>query len=147
MYTCSESTALLNHERVDFSAASHTLRAASQIPDVPSCEHSWKYLEFQLTDPHLKIQLLRCRTALIFIRKYSDLPFASANGASEDPKTDPDLHPGTDPQLLEYVNERAMTRDLKNRPPLFPGEEGGTWLFSSAEQIIRGEWHLCPTLS
>jgi len=66
----------------------------------------------------------------------------STDGASEDTEVDPDLHAGTDLQLLEYVKERAMSwEDLKNRQPLFPGEEGGTWQFSSAEQIIRGEWH------
>jgi hypothetical protein len=48
---------------------------------------------------------------------------ASTDGASGDTEVDPDLHAGTDPQLLKYVKERAMTwEDLRNRPPLFPGE-------------------------
>jgi hypothetical protein len=67
--------------------------------------------------------------------------FARTDGASEDTEADPDLHNETDLQLLEYAKERAMSwEDLKNRPPLFPGEEGGTWQFYCAEQIIRREW-------
>ena len=65
-------------------------------------------------------------------------PSSSANtmDASEDTET------STDPQLLEYSKERAVTwEDLKSRPPIYPGEGGGDWQFSSAEQIIRGEWH------
>ena len=62
--------------------------------------------------------------------------------ASEDTGVDPDMYAQADPQLLEYVKERAVTwDDLKTRPPLFPGVDGGDWQFSSAEQIIRGEWH------
>ncbi len=62
--------------------------------------------------------------------------------ASEDTGVDPDMDAQEDLQLLEYAKERAMTwDDLKTRPPLFPGQDGGTWQFSSAEQIIRGEWH------
>jgi hypothetical protein len=61
--------------------------------------------------------------------------------ASKD-TVNPDMYAQADPQLLEYVKERAVTwDDLKTRPPLFPGEDGGDWQFSSAEQIIRGEWH------
>jgi hypothetical protein len=61
---------------------------------------------------------------------------ASTMDASEDAEAP------TDPQLLEYIKERAVTwEDLKSRPPIFPGEDGGDWQFSSAEQIIRGEWH------
>jgi hypothetical protein len=46
-----------------------------------------------------------------------------------------------DPQLIEYTKERAVTwEDLKTRPPLFPGEGGGTWQFSNAEEVIRS-WH------
>lgn len=61
--------------------------------------------------------------------------------SSEDGDANPDLYAETDLQLLEYAKERAVTwEDLKNRQPLFPGEEGRTWQFSSAEQIIRGEW-------
>jgi len=60
--------------------------------------------------------------------------------ASKD-TVDPDMYAQADPQLLEYVKERPVTwDDLKTRPPLFPGEDGGDWQFSSAEQIIRGEW-------
>lgn len=67
---------------------------------------------------------------------------ASTESASEDTDIDPDVRVEADLQLLEYIKERAVTwEDLKNRPPLFPGVEGGTWQFSSAEQIIRGEWH------
>jgi hypothetical protein len=66
---------------------------------------------------------------------------ANTDPASEDIQVDPDLHAGTDLQLLAYMKERAMTwDDLKKRPPLFPGAEGGTYQFSCAEQIIRGEW-------
>jgi hypothetical protein len=62
--------------------------------------------------------------------------------APENTGVDPDMSAQADPQLLEYVKERAVTwDDLKTRPPLFPGEDGGNWQFSSAEQIIRGEWH------
>lgn len=62
--------------------------------------------------------------------------------APDDTGVDPDMDAQADPQLLEYVKERAVTwDDLKTRPPLFPGEDGGNWQFSSAEQIIRGEWH------
>ena len=58
--------------------------------------------------------------------------------ASEDTETDPDL---MDPQLIEYTKERAVTwEDLKTRPSLFPGEDGGTWQFSTAEDVIRS-WH------
>ncbi|KAF5376272.1 hypothetical protein D9615_008557 [Tricholomella constricta] len=67
---------------------------------------------------------------------------ASTIGVSDDTEVDPDMYGGTDLQLLEYAKEPPMTwEDLKNRPPLFPGEEGGDWQFCSAEQIIRGEWH------
>jgi len=63
-------------------------------------------------------------------------PSSSANTmASEDTEIDPDL---MDPQLIEYAKERAVTwEDLKTRPPLFPGEDGGTWQFSNAEDVIR----------
>lgn len=51
----------------------------------------------------------------------------------------PDMYAQMDPQLLEYRKERAMTwEDLKCRQPLFPGEGGGYWQFSSAEQVING---------
>jgi len=57
-------------------------------------------------------------------------------------------HPSTetnpnsmDPQLIEYTKEQAVTwEDLKTRPPLFPGEDGGIWQFSTAEEVIRS-WH------
>jgi len=63
------------------------------------------------------------------------------DSASEGTEVDPDWDVRPDPQLLEYVRERAVTwEDLKNRPLLFPGEGGGSWQFSSAEQVIRGEW-------
>ena len=63
---------------------------------------------------------------------------ASTLDAPEDTEIDTDI---TDPQLLEYIKERPVTwEDLKTRPLLFPGEDGGTWQFSSAEQIIRGQW-------
>lgn len=56
--------------------------------------------------------------------------------APEDLDMEPDM------QLLVYAKERAVTwDDLKSRSPLFPGEEGGMWQFSSAEQVIRGECH------
>jgi hypothetical protein len=46
--------------------------------------------------------------------------------ASEDTGIDPDMYSQADPQLLEYVKERAVTwDDLKTRPPLFPGDDGG----------------------
>ena len=66
-------------------------------------------------------------------------PSSSASTvASEDAETDPDL---VDPQLIEYTQERAVTwEELKTRPPLFPGEDGGTWQFSTAEEVIRS-WH------
>ena len=66
-------------------------------------------------------------------------PSSSASTmASEDTETDPDL---MDPQLIEYTKEQAVTwEDLKTRPRLFPGEDGGTWQFSTAEEVIRS-WH------
>jgi hypothetical protein len=66
---------------------------------------------------------------------------ASTDGASEDTEVDPELYDGTDVLLLEYAKERAISwNDLKNRQPLYPGEEGGTYRFASAEQIIRGDY-------
>jgi hypothetical protein len=49
-----------------------------------------------------------------------------------------DLYAGADIQLLEYAKERSVTwEDLKNRPPLFGGEEVGPWRFASADDICR----------
>ncbi len=45
---------------------------------------------------------------------------------------------GADIQLAEYAKERSVTwEDLKNRPPLFAGEELGPWRFASADDICR----------
>ncbi|KAF7974382.1 hypothetical protein HWV62_12360 [Athelia sp. TMB] len=39
-----------------------------------------------------------------------------------------DLYAGADTQLVEYAKEKSTTwEDLKNRPPLFGGEELGLW--------------------
>jgi len=55
--------------------------------------------------------------------------------APENTETHPDL---MDPQLIEYAKERAVTwEDVKTRPRLFPGVDGGTWQFSTAEEVIR----------
>jgi hypothetical protein len=44
-----------------------------------------------------------------------------------------DTEAPTDPQLLEYIKERAVTwEDLKSRPPIFPGD----WQFSSGRLAI-----------
>jgi len=57
--------------------------------------------------------------------------------ASEDTGVDPDMYAQADPQLLEYVKERAVTwDDLKTRPPLFPGVDGGDW-----QELLKSRNH------
>ena len=52
-----------------------------------------------------------------------------------------DLYAGADIQLMEYAKERSVTwDDLKNKPPLFGGEEVGPWRFASADDICRRKW-------
>jgi hypothetical protein len=78
-------------------------------------------------------------SALTPVSSNQELPQLTPIGSTDGPFED--LHMEPDIQLLEYAKERAVTwDDLKNRLPLFPGEEGGIWQFSTAEQIIRGEW-------
>jgi hypothetical protein len=63
---------------------------------------------------------------------------ASTNVSSQTEDADVDLHAGADVQSMEYAKERSITwEDLKNRPPLFGGEELGPWRFSSADDICR----------
>jgi hypothetical protein len=43
-----------------------------------------------------------------------------------------------DTQLMEYAKERSITwEDLKNRPPVFGGQDVGHWRFASADDICR----------
>jgi hypothetical protein len=52
--------------------------------------------------------------------------------------TEDDEYAEADIQLAEYEKERSITwEDLKNRPPLFGGEELGPWRFFSADDICR----------
>ncbi|KAF8713549.1 hypothetical protein AX14_012931 [Amanita brunnescens Koide BX004] len=53
-------------------------------------------------------------------------------------QTEDDEYAGADIQLAEYAKERLITwEDLKNRPPLFGGEDLGPWRFASADDICR----------
>lgn len=63
---------------------------------------------------------------------------ASTDVSSQREDPDVDLYAGADMQLMEYAKERSITwEDLKNRPPLFGGEELGPWRFASADDICR----------
>jgi len=63
---------------------------------------------------------------------------ASTNVSSQTEDADIDLYARADIQLVEYAKERSVTwEDLKNRPPLFGGEELGPWRFASVDDICR----------
>ena len=65
----------------------------------------------------------------------------SADVSSQAEDADVDLYAGADIELIEYAKERSVTwEDLKNRPPLFGGEEQGPWRFASADDICRSKW-------
>jgi len=57
---------------------------------------------------------------------------------SQTEDADVNLYARTDIELMEYAKEPSVTwEDLKNRPPLFGGEELGPWRFASADDICR----------
>jgi hypothetical protein len=69
-----------------------------------------------------------------------DRSSASTDDSSQTEDADVDLYAGADIQLMEYAKERSITwEDLKNRPPLFGGEEQGPWRFASADDICRSK--------
>jgi hypothetical protein len=63
----------------------------------------------------------------------------SSSASTDDlSQTEDDEYAGADIQLAEYAKERSITwEDLKNRPPLFGGEDLGPWRFASADDICR----------
>jgi hypothetical protein len=68
-------------------------------------------------------------------------PSSLADVLSQTEDADINLYAGADIQLMEYAKERSITwEDLKNRPPLFGGEEQGPWHFASADDICRSKW-------
>jgi len=65
----------------------------------------------------------------------------STNISSQTEDAGSNLPPGADVQLMEYAKEPSVGtwEDLKNRPPLFGGEEQGPWRFASADDICRSK--------
>lgn len=65
---------------------------------------------------------------------------ASTDVLSQTEDADVNLYARADIELMEYAKERSVTwEDLKNRPPLFGGEEQGPWRFASADDICRSK--------
>jgi hypothetical protein len=66
---------------------------------------------------------------------------ASTDVSSQIEDADVDLYyAGADIQSIKYAKERSITwEDLTNRPPLFGGEELGSWRFASADDICRSK--------
>ncbi|KAM6503830.1 hypothetical protein JOM56_000773 [Amanita muscaria] len=65
-------------------------------------------------------------------------PSTSTDVSSQPEDADVDLYAGADIQLMEYAKERSVTwEDLKNRPPLFGGEEVGPWRFATIAPLFH----------
>lgn len=63
---------------------------------------------------------------------------STSTDVSSQPDDADDLLLRADIQLMEYAKEPSV-EDLKNRPPLFGGEEVGPWRFASADGICRSK--------